>query len=188
MSNRTRVVAISGSLRAESINTRILKAIQETSSDLVDVKIVDIANIPLFNADVLEAEVPAPVRELSEQIVNADAVLIATPEYNYSVPGVLKNVIDWVSKVPERPLSRKPVAIIGGSPGMLGTVRAQVHLRDVLLALNADVVTKPEVYIVRAHNVVQNDGFTREDTSKFVRSLIEALNDLVQSKRSAVAA
>ena len=134
--------------------------------------------IPVYNEDVRAAGIPAPVQALREEIAAADAVLIATPEYNYSVPGVLKNAIDWASRPPDQPFERKPVAIMGASPGRLGTARAQYHLRQCFVFLDSLVLNRPEVMVAGARNLFDDDGrLTDEPTREFIAKLLVALSD-----------
>ncbi len=120
-----RFLAISGSLRTGSLNTAAIRAAMELAPEGVVIGMAEIRDIPLYNDDVRLAAMPAPVVALQHAIAAADAVLIATPEYNFSVPGVLKNAIDWVSRTDPQPFRDKPVGIIGASMGALGTGRAQ---------------------------------------------------------------
>ena len=138
-----------------------------------------IGDIPLYNEDVREAGEPPAVRLLKQQIRDADALLFVTPEYNYGVPGVLKNAIDWVSRPPsDSPFDGKPVAIMGASAGVMGTVRSQQHLRQTLMALNMLPVNKPEVLIGQAAGKFAADGsLTDEATGKFIGLLLQALQD-----------
>ena len=118
-------LGISGSLRAGSFNTASLRAAAALAPPGMTVTLADIGSIPLYDDDVRATGIPAPVEALRSRIAAADGVIFATPEYNYSVPGVLKNVIDWISRTEPQPLAKKPVGIIGASPGAFGTARAQ---------------------------------------------------------------
>jgi chromate reductase len=129
-----KILGISGSLRKESFNTRLLHVAQTLAPAGVTIEVFDLAPIPLYNEDVRAAGYPPPVAALREAIRGADALLFATPEYNYSVSGVLKNAIDWASRPPDVPLLDKPAAVMGASTGLNGTVRAQFHLRQILVA------------------------------------------------------
>ena len=170
------VLGISGSLRRNSLNSAALRAAQALAPEGMRIDIVDLSAIPLYNEDVNEKGKPAPVTEFRRRIAEADAVLIATPEYNYSVPGVLKNAIDWASRPPEQPFDGKPVAIFGASPGRLGTARAQYHLRQTFVFLNALVLNRPEVMIAGAHTLFDDTGtLTDETTKKFIRDLLDSL-------------
>jgi chromate reductase len=119
---------------------------------------------------------PEPVEEQRGRIAQADALLFATPEYNYSLPAALKNAIDWASRPPNQPLAGKPAAIMGASPGMLGTGRSQMHLRQVFVFVDVHPINKPEVLVARAHEKFDAEGrLTDEATRKHVRQLVEAL-------------
>lgn len=175
MSNPIHVIGISGSLRQGSYNTGLLYAAADLLPDLVRLEIFDLSSIPLFNQD-NELNSPEPVHRLKAHITAADAVLIATPEYNHSFPGVLKNALDWVSRPQkESPLSGKPGAIMGAG-GRFGTVRAQIHLRQVLLHLNVLLLSRPEVMISYASEKFNADGrLTDEETRQQLKALLEAL-------------
>jgi chromate reductase len=173
-----RFLAISGSLRASSLNTAALRAAKELAPDGVTIEIAEIGDIPLYNDDVRLAGMPASVVALQGAIAAADAVLIATPEYNFSIPGVLKNAIDWMSRTDPQPFRGKPVGIIGASMGALGTGRAQYDLRKVFLFLDAHVLNKPEVMIAAAHTRFDANGaLTDEATRGFIKALVVALRD-----------
>jgi len=140
-------------------------------------------DLPLYNEDLHERGDPAEVIKLKEQIAKADAVLIITPEYNYSVPGVLKNAIDWVSRPPEQPFSGKPVAIMGASPGKFGTARAQYHLRQTFVCLNAAVLNKPEVMVGGVMGLFDENGqMTDQPTREHIAKQLVALAALVDEK------
>lgn len=170
------VVAISGSLRRGSYNTAALRAAQELAPEGMTIEIAPIGDLPLYNADVQEQGFPAEVVALGARIAAADAVLMASPEYNYSVPGGLKNAIDWLSRLPNPPFAGKPVALMGASMGLLGAARAQYHLRQCFVFLDAYPINKPEVFITQAHLKFDTDGrLTDEPTRGFLRKLLEAL-------------
>ena len=171
-----KVLAISGSLRKGSYNTAALRAAQELAPEGMTIEIASIADIPFYNADVQAVGIPAPVTALADQIRAADAVLIASPEYNYSTSGVLKNTIDWLSRVPQQPFAGKPVAMVGASMSLLGAARAQYHLRQCFVFLDALPVNKPEVFIAQAQNRFDADGrLTDEPTRGFLRQLLVSL-------------
>src|SRR6185437_5600598 len=133
-----KVLGLCGSLRRGSFNRMALKAAAELVPAGMSLDIYDgLADIPPYNDDVREKGYPAPVQALRDRIAAADAVLFVTPEYNYSVPGVLKNAIDWASRPPAQPFDGKPVAIMGASMGLFGTARAQYHLRQTCVFINA---------------------------------------------------
>ena len=171
-----KVLAISGSLRKASYNTAALRAAQELAPEGMTIEIASIADIPFYNADVQEQGFPGTVMALAEQIRAADAILIASPEYNYSTSGVLKNTIDWLSRVPQQPFAGKPVAMIGASMSLLGAARAQYHLRQAFVFLDALPVNKPEVFIAQAQNRFDAEGrLTDELTRGFIRQLLVSL-------------
>jgi chromate reductase len=176
MSAPLHILGISGSLRKGSYNSAALRAASELLPEDVTMEIFDLSSIPIYNDDVREQGYPATVQALREKIASADAVLIATPEYNYSVPGVLKNAIDWASRPPSQPFDGKPVGIMGASPGVLGTARAQYHLRQMFVFMNGMVLNRPEVMIGAANtkfdaNGKLTDAVTRDFLQKFLVSL-----------------
>jgi chromate reductase len=141
------VLGIAGSLRRDSHNRGLLRAARELAPEGMTIDTFDLPGIPLYNFDD-EAVLPASVTALKTRIRAADAVLIATPEYNYSVPGVLKNAVDWASRpYGDSAWEAKPVALMGASPSTVGTARAQQHLRQTLAALNCYTLNRPEVLI-----------------------------------------
>jgi chromate reductase, NAD(P)H dehydrogenase (quinone) len=171
-----KVLGICGSLRKGSYNAAALRAAQELAPDGMTVESFDIAPIPVYNEDVRAEGLPAAVEQFRGRIRAADALLFVTPEYNYSVPGVLKNAIDWASRPPEQPFAGKPVAIMGTSPGALGTARAQYHLRQILVFLDMHPINKPEVMIGAASSKFDAAGqLTDEPTRDFIRQLLTAL-------------
>lgn len=171
-----RVVGISGSLRAASYNTAALKAAIALAPEGMTIETAEIGDLPHYNDDVRLAGYPAEVQRFRDQLTAADAVLFVTPEYNYSIPGVLKNAIDWASRPPSQPFDGKPVAIMGASMGVLGTARAQYQLRQMLVFLNAFPVNKPEVMIGTAQTRFDETGrLTDEATAGFIRDLLASL-------------
>ncbi len=176
MKNTLQFVAISGSLRKGSYNTMALKAAQKLAPLSVTIQQLSIDGLPLYNFDLHSPQQPAIVEELSQAINAADALIFVTPEYNYSIPGVLKNVIDFLSKHPAKPFDNKPVGIMSASPGTLGGVRAQYHLRQIMVAVNAVVLNQPEIMIAQANTKFDEHGNlidtnTKEFISKFILSL-----------------
>lgn len=172
------ILGISGSLRKQSYNSAALRNAQALAPDGVDITLADISAIPIYNDDVRLVCLPRSVVSLGEQIASADAVLIATPEYNYSIPGVLKNAIDWVSKIIDQPFSRKPVAILGASMGAMGTARSQYDLRKVFVSLNAHVLNQPEIMIASAQSRFDAEGnLTDEKTRELIAAQIVALRE-----------
>src|SRR5215211_6459574 len=170
------VIGISGSLRKGSFNTAALRAAQGLAPEGMRIETAEIGDLPLYNDDVRVAGYPAAVARLRGQLATADAILFVTPEYNYSIPGVLKNAIDWASRAPSQPFDGKPVAIMGASGGLFGTARAQYQLRQMLVFLNAFPVNKPEVMIGQAHTKFDEAGnLTDETTREFIRKLLVSL-------------
>ena len=183
MTETIRLLGISGSLRKEFFNTALLRAAQELAPAGLSIETADISDIPLYNDDVREKGYPPPAQALRDGIRAADAVLIATPEYNYSIPGVLKNAIDWASRPPEQPFDGKVVGIMGASPGRLGTARAQYHLRQCFVFLNAIVLNRPEVMVGGAAQVIKDGTLIDEPTRQFVSDMLKALAQAVERQR-----
>ncbi|WP_207481703.1 NADPH-dependent FMN reductase [Arenibaculum pallidiluteum] len=173
-----KVIGISGSLRKGSFNTAALRAARDLAPEGMSIDIAEIGDLPLYNDDLRAEGYPPPVERLRGQIAGADAILFVTPEYNYSITGVLKNAIDWASRPPNQPFEGKPVAIMGASGGIFGTARAQYHLRQMLVYLNAFPVNKPEVMIGQAQSKFDVDlNLADETTREFVRQLLVSLAD-----------
>ena len=170
------ILGIAGSLREGSYNRAALRAAQSLAPEGVTIEAFDIKGLPGFSQDD-ETNPPAQVVELKQRIRDADAILFVTPEYNYSVPGVLKNAIDWASRpYGDSAWTRKPVAIMGASVGTLGTARAQYHLRQMFVFLNMFAVNQPEVMISQAHKHFDAEGNLTDDTAKkLIRQLLEEL-------------
>lgn len=168
------MLGVSGSLRRDSYNTELLRVAAEMAPPGMAIDVADISAIPLYNADIERANgFPEPVERFREQIDSADGVLIATPEYNWSVTGALKNAIDWASRRPS-PLDGKPAAILG-TGGRSGTARAQRHLRDILGHNEVDVVTEPEVLLPKAKLLFESGTLRDEKARREVRELLDAL-------------
>ncbi|TDD58437.1 NAD(P)H-dependent oxidoreductase [Kribbella antibiotica] len=180
-----RILGISGSLRAGSLNTALLRAAQKHAPAGVTIELYDgLGELPHYNGDLdTDENLPESVRDLRERIRAADGVLFATPEYNYSIPGGLKNLIDWASRpAATSSLLHKPVAIMGAAPTNFGTVRAQLALRQVFVWTHSDVVVKPEVMAFKAHERFDEAGnLTDDDTITLVTSLVDALADKVRT-------
>ncbi|MCG8467382.1 MAG: NAD(P)H-dependent oxidoreductase [Gemmatimonadetes bacterium] len=155
---RIRMAGFAGSLRAGSFNRAMLRAAREHAPDGVDLDILDLTDVPIYNGDVEAAGDPEPVTRLKAAVHGADLVLIATPEYNFGVPAVTKNAIDWASR-PPRPHAwdGKPVAVMGTSPGRFGTVNAQRVVRQSLTHLNAYVLPQPMIVIPGASGLFDDD-------------------------------
>jgi chromate reductase len=174
-----KVLAISGSLRKGSYNTMLLHAAQKLAPAGVTITIADISQIPLYNEDVHDAGDPAAVSALKAQIRAADTVLLATPEYSFSLPGVFKNTLDWLARPPEPPFNGKVVAILGATTSQVGTARAQYHLRQVLQGMGAFTLGKPEIFIREAPTKFSATGeLTDAATAKLITELLDALQKL----------
>ena len=176
MSDSIKILGISGSLRKGSYNTAALRAAIELCPDEAEIEVCEIGHLPLFDQD-FEQDPPAVVKEFKEKVAAADAILFSTPEYNYSVPGVLKNAIDCGS----RPYGHsawdgKPAAIMGASSGVIGTARAQYDLRKMMVFLNMFPINRPEVMIGKAAEKFDAAGNLTDDTTRdFIRQMLESL-------------
>jgi chromate reductase len=168
-----KILGICGSLRAGSYNMAALHAAQELAPAGMTIEIFDISEIPLYNEDVKAKGFPPVVADLRARIKSADGLLLATPEYNYSTSGVLKNAIDWASRPPEQPFDAKPIALMGASPGVLGTARAQHHLRQMFVFLNAHILNRPEVFIGAAQTKFDAAGkLTDQPTRDYIAAML----------------
>ena len=176
MNHPLTILGISGSLRRASYNRGTLRAAQQLAPQGTQIEIFELDEIPLYNQD-LEPHTPADVSLLKSRVRAADAILFVTPEYNYSVPGVLKNAIDWASRpYGDSAWEGKPVAVMGASVGTTGTARAQYHLRQTFVFLNMHPLNKPEVLIGNARQRFDDQGnLTDENTKEHIRKLLEGL-------------
>ena len=170
------ILGFVGSLRRASYNRGLMRAAQELLPDGVTLTVADLGGLPLFSED-LEANVPAEVQTLKRQVREADAILVATPEYNYSVPGVLKNAIDWASRpYGDNSFDDKPAAVMGASVGMLGTARAQYHLRQVFVFLNMHPLNQPEIMVPFAGQNFDAEGnLSNEKTRELISQMLQSL-------------
>ena len=170
------ILGIAGSLREGSFNRATLRAAQGLVPAGATLETLDIKGLPGFSQDD-EATPPPQVVEMKKRVREADAILFVTPEYNYSVPGVLKNAIDWASRpYGDSAWTKKPVAVMGASVGILGTGRAQYHLRQMFVFLNMFAVNQPEVMISNAHKHFDAEGrLTDEAAKKLISQLLEEL-------------
>jgi chromate reductase len=174
--SKTKILAIPGSLRKGSYNLSALRAAQQLAPPDVEVEIFDLHGIPPFSEDD-EKNPPARVTEFKRKIREADAILFGTPEYNYSIPGVLKNAIDWASRpYGDNAWNGKPAGLMGVSMGMLGSARAQYHLRQVFVFLNVHPLNQPEVLIANASQKFDAEGnLTDEKAKEMICRLLTAL-------------
>jgi chromate reductase len=178
MSKPITILGFAGSLRKESYNKGLLRAAMELTPRNAKLEIFDLEGIPLLNQD-LENRMPERVKEFKAKIKAADAILIATPEYNYSIPGVLKNAIDWASRpYGDNSFEGKPVAIMSASIGLLGGARAQYHLRQSFVFLDMHPINRPEVIVTFAPQKFDGKGnLTDEEARKRIKELLENLVD-----------
>ena len=174
-----RVLGICGSLRAKSYNMAALKAAGDLMPADLSLTITQYADIPLYNQDVQDKGFPEPVMRLNREILDADAILIASPEYNYSVSGVLKNALDWLSRIqPAQPFKNKPVAIISATGGPLGGARNQYELRKILGCFEAHVLARPEIFIGMEQTKFDAElKLTDEPTRKILGDQMKAFVD-----------
>jgi chromate reductase len=176
MAQPVKIFGFVGSLRKGSYNKALMRAALELLPKDAILEVFDLEGIPPFNQD-LESQPPQVVKEFKTKIRKADALLIATPEYNYSIPGILKNAIDWASRPHgDNAFEGKPVAIMSASTGRLGGARAQYHLRQSFVFLNMYPLNRPEVMMPYAtEHVDANGNLTDETTRQLIRQLLEAL-------------
>lgn len=176
-----KVLGVPGSLRKGSFNRALLRAaieIAEAEKIPMTFTVAEIGDIPLYDDDLREKDgFPAPVARFREQIAAADAVLFVSPEYNYSVPGVLKNAIDWASRAPNQPFADKPFAVMGASGAMSGTMRMQYHLRQIAVFLDMHPLNQPEVFVRNGKTVFDadlklTDGPTKQVVAKQLNALV----------------
>lgn len=179
------ILVICGSLRKGSYNKSIVRAFPSLAP--ASMKFTDAPSFeefPIYNADKHEASgIPARVTVLGDAIRKADAVLIVSPEYNYSIPGGLKNAIDWVSRIKDQPFANKPIALMSASPGQLGGARMQYHLRQSFVFLNGRIFNTPEIFVASAQNRINEQGeLTDETTRGFIKKQLEAFEKFVAAK------
>ena len=184
MSDYFQLVGISGSLRKGSFNTMLLKAASQVLPFNVSMEIISIEDIPLYNADLdlpSAKQRPQQVEHFRKMLTDADGILISSPEYNYSIPGGLKNAIDWASRGEDSPLLRKPVAVIGATTGLWGTTRMQLAFHNVFLFLDMKPVYKPEVLVAQAEKKFDKTGNLIDEMSKkLLKQKLEALKEMIQ--------
>ena len=171
----TTIVGLCGSLRAASYNRMLMRLAEGVMPASMKLQALEWREVPVFDADVLARGMPPLVSSLREQVRRADGILIVTPEYNFSIPGGLKNLIDWLSRGEDQPFAGKPAAILTASPGPVGGARVQYDLRKVLLFVNAMTLVKPEVFVGNVASKFNAEGeCTDETTRKFVTAQMAA--------------
>jgi chromate reductase, NAD(P)H dehydrogenase (quinone) len=160
------LLGISGSLRRSSLNRYLLDAVRDTLPSIAQMSIFEDIDFPIFNDDLVD---PPGVVQLKAAIAGADGVVFATPEYNYSIPGGLKNALDWISRPPDlSPMRGKPVGLVGAASGMSGTIRAQTHMRQMLLYSDSPCLSQPEVLIPRAHERFDPEGKLTDTSTRML--------------------
>jgi len=175
------VLVICGSLRKGSFNAMVARSLPALAPPGMTLTASPpIGTMPLYNADIQAEGFPAPVTDLADAIRAADGVLFVTPEYNYSIPGVLKNAIDWVSRLENQPFAGKPIAIQSASQGPLGGARVQYHLRQCMVFLDALVFNRPEIFIGSVQNKVNDKGeLTDQQTRDFIKQQLEGFGKFI---------
>lgn len=190
MSEQIHLLGISGSLRKGSYNTSLLQAALQLLPEGVTMDTFSIGELPLYNADLdvpAAAQRPASVQQFRDLVAKADGLVICSPEYNYGIPGGLKNAIDWASRGKDSPLIKKPVAIMGATISLWGTVRMQLDFHNIFLYLDMRPVYKPEVLIAKAETRFDDKGNLTDETSRnLVKQKLEALKTLIESQTSEV--
>ncbi len=179
--DKLKIIGLNGSLRQKSYNRAALRFAQKNMPENSELEILDLSKLPFFNEDVEAQGVPSVVSEFIDKLLQADGFLISTPEYNYSIPPVLKNAIDWASRDERMPFKDKWVALMSASMGWLGGARAQYHFRQVGVFLEMRFLNKPEVFIGNAHTKFDDGGeltdeFTQKVIFKLVNTLINNIN------------
>jgi chromate reductase len=186
MADELKVLGICGSLRKASLNMAALRACQELRPAGMSITITDLSAVPMFNQDVFDAGIPEAAKKLRADIAAADGVLIASPEYNFSLSAVLKNAIDWASRPPNQSWQDKPIAIFSVSQGPMGGARVQYDLRRILGQLWGHVLPRPEVFIGSAPSKFDAQGkLTDEATKKFLTDLLAGFKTWIERMRVA---
>jgi chromate reductase len=190
MADPVNVLAIGGSLRRGSYNAAVLRALPDLAPPDMRITLGPSLAMPLYNQDEQDAAgFPPEAKALYDAIRAADGVLIVSPEYNFSIPGFLKNALDWVSRMPDQPFNGKPVALQSASGGPVGGARVQYHLRQVLVFLDAAVFTRPEVFIGNASTKIDAAGTIQDETTqKFIRDQLVAFCGFVRRVKAGHAA
>lgn len=185
MAEQLKVLGVCGSLRKASLSMAALRACKDLMPAGMSINIAAIGDIPMYNQDVFDAGLPESAKRFHAEIAAADGVLIATPEYNFSLPPVLKNAIDWVSKMPNQPFNNKPVAVFSASQGPLGGARVQYDVRKIIVQLWGLVLPRPEVFIGGAAGKFDAQGkLTDEATRKFLTELLAGFKTWIERMRA----
>src|SRR5262249_34127384 len=177
--SRIKLLGISGSLRAQSYNSGALSVVGSVLPEDMEFDVAGLTDLPFYNADVEQHGFPAPVESFRRNVAAADALIFAVPEYNFSVPGVLKNALEWLSRPPNSPTNGKPCAMLGASVSPLGTARGQFHFRHICVSLNMIPVNAPHVDITNAKTKFDAQGrLTDQASIDLIRQLIGELRNL----------
>ncbi len=181
-----KIVAIAGSLRRGSFNRALINAARELAPDGMEIDVIEIGELPFYNADIEAQGDPPSVAAFKSSLGGADGLLIATPEYNDGIPGVLTTAVDWGSRLPGRaPLAGKPVALMGASPSQIGTARAQLHLRQLLSHVQARVLPPPELLVARAYERFDKSlRLTDESTRDVLAKLLQRFSRWIARERA----
>ena len=167
MTEKIKILGIPGSIRKKSYNRYLLEAAKELKPENVEISIFDIGEIPMYDGDLDRDGGPEPVNKFRSAIADADGILISTPEYNYSIPGVLKNAVDWASRpARESVLNMKPLAVMGTTGGMYGTIRAQIHMRQIAQSVNMMDMKRPELMIPKEQEKFDADGKLTDEAAR----------------------
>ena len=178
-SSRIKLLGISGSLRAQSYNSGALSVVGSVLPEDMEFGVASLSDLPFFNADVEQRGFPAAVESFRRNVAAADALIFAVPEYNFSVPGVLKNALEWLSRPPNSPTNGKPCAVFGASVSPLGTARGQFHFRHICVSLNMIAVNTPHVDIANAKTKFDAQGrLTDQASIDLIRQLVGELRNL----------
>jgi chromate reductase, NAD(P)H dehydrogenase (quinone) len=178
-SSRIKLLGISGSLRAQSYNSGALSVVGSVLPEDMEFGVASLSDLPFFNADVEQRGFPAVVESFRRNVAAADALIFAVPEYNFSVPGVLKNALEWLSRPPNPPTNGKPCAVFGASVSPLGTARGQFHFRHICVSLNMIAVNTPHVDIANAKTKFDAQGrLTDQASIDLIRQLVGELRNL----------
>jgi len=180
-------VVLVGSVRKGSYNAAIARSLQGLAPEGVSIEILpSVALLPIYDGDIEAAGIPESVAALGAAVAAADALVIVTPEYNYSIPGGLKNAIDWLSRLKDKPLKDKPGVILSASMGGFGGARAQYHLRQVLVCLDMPVLNVPEVMVGQAHTKITDGALTDPGTLSFIDGQLAVFEAFVRRQKATV--
>ncbi|WP_336072220.1 NADPH-dependent FMN reductase [Nitratireductor rhodophyticola] len=172
-----KILVLVGSNRKESINRKFAEALEKLADGRLEFEYFDLTALPMYNDDDV-AEYPASAQQLKDSVAAADGILFVTPEHNRSIPAILKNAIDWASRPwGQNSWTGKATAIVGSSPGAMGAIAAQIHLRSIMVSLGATLMTSPEVYLQMKPGLVdENNDIANEDTRAFLSGFVDRLS------------